>query len=69
MNPDFLVIASSDPLGHGGGEDASALALDLAASGKCVGVSEGDTNKVRLDGQETKIRLWPGTHLRVTSFT
>ena len=30
MNPDFLVIASTDPLGHGGAEGASALALDLA---------------------------------------
>ena len=38
MSLDFLLIASGDPLASGKGADSSSLALQLAESGKQVGV-------------------------------
>jgi len=73
MNPDFLVIASSDPLGHGGGEGASALALDLAAAGKSVAVFLVQNGVVparagaRWDARESLLRA--GVEIQADAFS
>ena len=36
---------------------AAALAAE-EFTGKCVGITDGDTNSVRRDGRAAKIRLW-----------